>query len=70
MSGNTPHDNWSKVFHYILSKNLGDKFLELSKEDLSNILHSMDLLTRYCLAPYDKECQEIEDFLEADSAKK
>ena len=37
MSGNTPHDNWSKVFHYILSKNLGDKFLELSKEDLEFI---------------------------------
>jgi hypothetical protein len=50
---------WSEVYQTILSQKLGQKFLELSKEDLGLILESMELLTKYCLAP-DEECQEID----------
>ena len=50
---------WLEVYREILSKELGPKFLELSKEDLGCILRSMELLTTYCLAP-DSECDEID----------
>jgi hypothetical protein len=53
------NQKWSEVYREILSRELGPKFLELSKEDLGSILRSMEVLTKYCLAP-DEECQEID----------
>jgi hypothetical protein len=50
---------WSEVYQTILSQKLGQRFLELSKEDLGLILESMELLTKYCLVS-DSECEEID----------
>jgi hypothetical protein len=51
-------DKWTDVYQIILTKKFGESINDLSKEQLANILSSMNMLRDYCLAPTD-ECDEI-----------
>lgn len=54
--------NWSMIYLHILKKNMGKRFLEISKEDLGNILLSMEQLKKYCTSIENQH--EIDDLID------